>query len=350
VASEHCSVNDDVGRERAAQLLAFAEKLGNEVMLRHGHCCMGIALLVMGNFAESLLHHDQALALYDPVDHCRLATRSSQDPQVVTLIYRSLALWALGYPEAALAGTEQALNDARETSRADTLMRAMSLRCLFQVISGNHAIAKSQSDQVILVAEEKGYAILKAQSDEMISLLAEEKGTSVMLRRAWFLTLTGKTSDTVGMFASAIAEWRSMGTTLSLPVWLSHLARACGKFGQFDDAWCYINEAMEAVEATKEKWYEAEVHRIAGEIALMSPEPDAAKAEACFVRALAVARAQQAKSWELRTATSLARLWRDQGKRDEARDLLAPIYNWFTEGFDTLDLKEAKALIGELST
>ena len=107
---------------------------------------------------------------------------------------------------------------------------------------------------------------------------------------------------------------------------------------------------MTAVETTKERWCEAEVHRIAGEIALMSPEPDAAKAEAYFERALAVARAQQAKSWELRAAMSMARLWRDQGKRDEARDLLAPVYGWFTEGFDTLDLKEAKALLDELAS
>ena len=107
---------------------------------------------------------------------------------------------------------------------------------------------------------------------------------------------------------------------------------------------------MTTVETTKERWYEAEVNRIAGEIALMSPERDAAKAEAYFERALAVARQQQAKSWELRAAMSMARLWRDQGKRDEARDLLAPVYGWFTEGFDTLDLKEAKALLDELSS
>jgi predicted ATPase len=102
------------------------------------------------------------------------------------------------------------------------------------------------------------------------------------------------------------------------------------------------------VETTKERWCEADIHRTAGEVTLMSPEPDAAKAEAYFERALSVARAQQAKSWELRTATSLARLWHDQGKRDEARNLLAPIYAWFTEGFDTRDLKEAKALLDEL--
>ena len=112
-----------------------------------------------------------------------------------------------------------------------------------------------------------------------------------------------------------------------------------------DDAWRRIGEAIAAVETTNERWSEAEVHRTAGEIALLSPERDAAKAEAYFERALAVARKQQAKSWELRGAMSMARLWRDQGKRDAARNLLAPVYDWFTEGFDTLDLKEAKALL-----
>ena len=169
-----------------------------------------------------------------------------------------------------------------------------------------------------------------------------------MLRRAGVLALTGKASDAVSIFTSAIPVMRSTGTTLYLPVWLSLLARAYGELGQFDEAWSHIGEAITAVETTKEKWYEAEVHRIAGEIALMSPEQDAAKAEACFERALAVARAQQAKSFELRAAMSMARLWRDQGKRDEARELLAPVYGWFTEGFDTLDLKQAKALLDEL--
>jgi predicted ATPase len=129
---------------------------------------------------------------------------------------------------------------------------------------------------------------------------------------------------------------------------LPPLARAHAELGQFEEAWRCIGEAMNLVETTKQTVWEAEIHRTAGEIALMSPEPDAAKAQAYFERALAVARAQQAKSWELRAATSLARLWRDQGKRDEARDVLAPSYGWFTEGFDTLHLKEARALLDEL--
>ena len=130
---------------------------------------------------------------------------------------------------------------------------------------------------------------------------------------------------------------------------LSYLAQAYAELGQFDDAWRCIGEAMTTMETTKETWCEAEVNRMAGEIALKSPEPDAAKAEAYFERALAVARQQQAKSWELRAAMSMARLWRDQGKPQQARELLAPVYGWFTEGFDTLDLKEAKALLEELA-
>jgi predicted ATPase len=124
---------------------------------------------------------------------------------------------------------------------------------------------------------------------------------------------------------------------------------AYAELGQLDDAWRCIDDAIEKVERSKEKWCEAEVYRIVGEIALKSLAPDPEKAEAYFGRALAVARRQQAKSWELRAATSMARLWRDQGKRNEARDLLAPVYGWFTEGFDTRDLKEAKALLDELA-
>jgi predicted ATPase len=134
-----------------------------------------------------------------------------------------------------------------------------------------------------------------------------------------------------------------------LPFFLSHLSRAHAELGQFDDAWRCIREAMTAVETTKERWYEAEINRIAGEIALKLPRLASSQGGAYFERALAVARAQQAKSWELRAAMSMARLWRDQGKRDEARDLLAPVYGWFIEGFDTLDLQEAKALLDALA-
>jgi predicted ATPase len=169
-----------------------------------------------------------------------------------------------------------------------------------------------------------------------------------MMAQGRVLAMTGKASDAVQKLTSGITAFRSTGATNSLPLQLSCLAKAYADLGQFDDAWRCIGEAMTAVETTNERWFEPDIHRIAGEIALLSPEPDAAKAEAHFRRALAVARKQQAKSLELRAAMSMARLWRDQGKRDEARALLAPVYGWFTEGFETLDLTEAKALLDEL--
>ena len=132
-----------------------------------------------------------------------------------------------------------------------------------------------------------------------------------------------------------------------MPLSVSYLAKAHADLGQFDEAWRSVDEALTAVETTKERIFEAEINRVAGEIALLSPERNAAKAERYFERALAVARQQQAKSWELRASMSLARLWRDQGKPQQARELLAPVYGWFSEGFDTLDLKEAKRLLLE---
>jgi predicted ATPase len=142
----------------------------------------------------------------------------------------------------------------------------------------------------------------------------------------------------------------AIGTRLFMPLYLANLARAYADLGQFDDAWRCIGEAVTVMENIKERWFEAEVNRVTGEIALKSPQLGTAKAEAYFERALSVARQQQAKSWELRAAMSMARLWRDQGKRNEARELLAPVYGWFTEGFDTRDLKEAKALLEELES
>ena len=153
----------------------------------------------------------------------------------------------------------------------------------------------------------------------------------------------------VPVISSGISASRSTGAGYLLPLCLSDLAWAHAELGQFDDAWRYISETITTIETTKEKWFEAEANRVAGEITLKSPEPDASKAQAYFERSLAIARGQRAKSFELRAAMSMARLWRDQGKPQQARELLAPIYDWFTEGFDSRDLKEAKTLLEELA-
>jgi predicted ATPase len=148
---------------------------------------------------------------------------------------------------------------------------------------------------------------------------------------------------------SALKALQSTGTTLWMPRSKTLLAFAHVHAGEIENAWRCIDDAIIAVETTKERWFEAEVYRMAGEITVLEPEPDAAKAEAHFERALCIAREQKAKAWELRAAMDMARLWRDQDKRLQGYELLAPVYGWFTEGFDTLDLKQAKKLLEELA-
>jgi predicted ATPase len=213
------------------------------------------------------------------------------------------------------------------------LMFTLNFPVLINTYCGNYDAANEHLKELVVLAEEKGAPFRKAEG---------------VLRRGYVLTLTGKATEAVEMVTSGIDLWRSAGSTIFTPEHEFMLAIAHADSGQFDDAWRCIGKAMTAMQATKEKWCEAEAHRVAGEIALKSPQRDVAKAQAYFEHSLTVARAQQAKSWELRAAMSLARLLSDQGKRQTARDVLVPIHDWFTEGFDTSDLRKAKALIGEL--
>jgi predicted ATPase len=241
----------------------------------------------------------------------------------------------LGYPEAAFADIRDALKDAREIGEAATLMYAMAVISRTLVAAGKYAEATAIADELVTLADAKGAVLWKAFG-------TADKGC--------IMALTGKASDAVGVITSGITAFRSTGATYSIPLYSSYLARAYADLGQFDDAWRSVGEAMAAVDTNKETWCEADIHRIAGEIALISPKREEAKAQAYFERAVAVAREQQAKSWELRAAMSMARLWRDQGKRKQAHDLLASVYGWFTEGFDTRDLKHARKLLDELAT
>jgi predicted ATPase len=332
--ANYIAFNGDVMRKLAAQFLALAEKQGATAPLMVGHRVMGISLLATGDIAQGRVQFDRAIEFYDPVEHRPLTTRFGHDNKVAVLSYRSWALWYLGYPEAALVDAEHALKAAREIGEAATLMYALLHASVAYFHCGNYAAAKAVLDQLLALADEKG------------SVFWKPLGT---LNQGCVLALTGNASDAIQMTTSGLTVLRPTGSTFWMPLWLSYLARAYSDLGQLNDASRRIGEAMTAIETTKETWYEAEVNRIAGEIALKSPDEDVAKAEAYFERALAVAREQQAKSWELRAAMSMARLWRDQGKRDAARELLAPVYGWFTEGFDTLDLKEAKTLLEALA-
>jgi class 3 adenylate cyclase/predicted ATPase len=327
--------NGDVMRELAAQFLALADKQRATGPLMMAHRIMGLSLLHTGDVINGRAHLDRAITLYDPAEHRPLATRFGQDVGAATLSWKSLAFWLLGYPQAALADAEHALVLAREISHSATSMYVLNFSAWTHIHCGNYATTSALVDE---------FSALKDQSGSVFW------GAWGMMQQGCLSALTGKASDAVQTITCGVTAMRSTGTTMWMPFWLSYLARANAEIGQHDDARRCIGEAMAAVETAKERWCEAEVNRIAGENALLLPEPDVGKAEAYFERALAVAREQQAKSWELRAAMSMARLWRDQGRRDEARDLVAPIYGWFIEDFDTLDLKEAKALLDALGS
>jgi class 3 adenylate cyclase/predicted ATPase len=333
-AANIVAFNGDVMRELAVEFLALAEKQSATGPPMIGHRLMGLSLLHTGEIAGGRAHLDRAIALYDPGEHRHLAMRFGQDVGASALAWRSLALLLVGYPQDALADGVRALKIARESRHSGTLIYVLNFSVFQHVYCGHFAAANALIDE---------FDILK---DQIGSVFWGGWGT---VQRGCVLALTGKVSEAVQNIASGIAEMRSTGTTLWMPLFLSHLAKAKAEIGQFDDASTIIDEATAAVKTTKESWYEGEINRVAGEIALLGTEPDAAKAEACFATALEIARKQKAKSWELRAAMSMARLLCAQGRRGPARDILAPVYGWFTQGFDTLDLRQAKILLDELA-
>jgi predicted ATPase len=325
--------NGDVICTLASQFLARAERQEATFPRVIEHRLMGVSLLQTGDIEQARSHLDRAIALYNPAEHRALALRFGIDVRVAAFYFRSWTMWMLGYPEAALDDVERAVKDAREIGQAGTLMYALIWTSMIQIYCGKYAAADAQAQEHTALANEKGSSYWTAAG---------------MCTEGLLLYQRGRASDAVQILNLAIDSWRSTGATLFTPTQLMWLAAGFAELGQLNDAYRIIGEAMTVIEASKETWFEAEVNRMTGEIALKSPEQEAAKAASYFERALVVARQQQAKSWELRAAMSMARLWRDQGKRDEARELLAPVYGWFTEGFDTRDLKEAKGLLDEL--
>jgi class 3 adenylate cyclase/tetratricopeptide (TPR) repeat protein len=320
--------------ELARQFLAIAEKEAATIPLMVGHRIMGRSLMDTGNIVEGRAHYDQAIELYKPLEHHTVATRFGQDARVSIYSSRSLTLWLLGYPAAALGDSELAVKHGRETGQAAALMYALGHVPWTYIHCGRYAMVNTQADELIALAEKNGTLLWRACGAMM---------------KGCVLASTGEASLAVDLISSGMAAWRSTKQTNWIPLFSSYLGLAYAKLNQFGEGLRCVSEAIATIERTKEGWCKAEVHRIAGTIALMA-EPDATLAEASFYRALAIARDQRAKSWELRSATSMARLWQDQDKPQQARDLLAPIYGRFTEGFDTLDLREAKVLLDKLNT
>ena len=325
----------DVVCEMAAQFLVLAKKQNTIFPLVVGHRLMGTSLTTTGDLIRGRAHYDEAMLLWDSAERPALNTRFGQAIRVSVLTDRSVAMWMLGYPDAALADSETAIEEARESAHAATTLHTLGLTSLVKLLRGDYAQTSSQLDELAALGDAKSALFYSAHA---------------RLLRASLLALAAESLDAARMIKVELELLRSTGSTNIVPFYLGYLALAYRDLGQSREAQNTIDEAIRTMETKKERWWEAHLYRIAGEIALKSPDLGQAKAETYFERALAVARQQQAKSWELRAAMSMARLWRDQGKRDEARDLLAPVCGWFTEGFDTLDLKEAKALLDELAS
>jgi tetratricopeptide (TPR) repeat protein len=337
----YVAFNRDASLKLAARFLKLAEEQRSTGLLIVGHRMMGGSLLFAGQFVDARTHLDRSTALYDPVEHLSLATRFGHDSRAGSLSGRSTASWMLGLPEAARADADRALVEARGIGHALTLLNVLVNGGLTQLLLRDYKVVKAQMEELIAVAKE-----IRAPIYIVI-------GTSFLADAS---VQTGNPSEAIRLYEAAMGSYRNpvvlarpAAYALYDPLVFSNWARAEAELGRVDAARRRIDETITMAEASGQMWFHAETHRIAGEIELMSPERDAVKAQSLFERALEIARAQQGRSWELRAATSLARLWRDQGKRASAHDLLAHVYGWFTEGFETLDLMEAAALLGELA-
>jgi tetratricopeptide (TPR) repeat protein len=323
--------------ERAAAIakhfLAVAERQQLSAALLMAHRVMGGTLTHIGELRAAKSHLDQAVALYSPAEHRALATRFGQDIGVAALGYRACALCRLGYPERALSDTEQAFRSARDLGQTGTLAYALLMESWVNFLCGRFAIAEARAEELTALSQKHGLLYWRAAGQ---------------LCLGWVVAVTDRGNEAVKLISSSLSEFASSRTTLfsqSSLMWLARAYASCGRFAEAEEG---ISRAVNSIEETNERWDEAEILRTAGEIARTGPVADTVKAEAFFNRALAVARQQQAKSWELRAAMSMAQLWRGQAKRQQARELLAPVYRWFTEGFELPDLVEAKALLSEL--
>jgi predicted ATPase len=293
---------------------------------------MGLTLWATGQFAEAVPHLDRTVSLYAPGTGNTTDLRYSQDHAVWALSLLALALWPLGYPEKAAAAVAKSLSWASDIQHAMTTGFALSFGSVLSGFFGSDLRGGTPSDEALaycLESDLRAY-IPWARFYHGLTLVRHgEHQQGIELMRA-------------GMLAA-----EKINMEMLWPVNLGHLASAQMSAGETEIGLGLLCEAIQLAEKTDEHVFEAELHRLQGDLLCQSQRPSEAEAE--FARAIKIARQQQAKSWELRAATSLARLWRDQGREAEARDLLAPVYGWFTEGFDTRDLVEAKALLAELT-
>jgi predicted ATPase len=324
-------------RELAEQMLRLAQSVQDPALLLEAHFALGNTLFFLGEFAPAQAHLEEGTALYNPQQHRVHAFRVVQDPGVACLSYAALALWFLGSPDQALKRSDKALTLARELSHPFSLAFALDLAAWLHQCCQDGQATQKRAGELVTLANEQGFPYWSAM------------GTTL---HAWALAEQGRGEEGIAQMRQGMAAGRATGAELGQPYYLALLAAAYGKVGQAKEGLTMLAEALAAVNNSGERWWETEMYRLKGKLLLTQGDKrQRAKgktdkeAEACFHQAVDIARRQGAKSLELRAVMSLSRLWQKQGKETQARQMLAEIYGWFTEGFDTADLQEARVLL-----
>lgn len=325
-------------RELGEQLLSLGHTTHDSALLVEAHSVLGTALFHFGELAPAREHLEHGIRLYDPQQHRFLAFHYGQDPGVFCLCYMVRILWFLGYPDQARTRSQEATTLAQELAHPFSLALAYTFTALVSQLCREEQTTQEWAEKAIAVCTEHGFAFYLAMG---------------MILRGWALVEQGQGDEGVTQLRQGLAAWRATGSELFRPHLLALLAEAHGKGGDVEAGMRVLAEALSAASKSGKRFYTAELYRLQGELLLRSrgqqTEAEVQKeAEDWFRQALTLAHQRSAKAWELRAAVSLSRLWQQQGKQTEARDLLAPVHDWFTEGFDTKDLQEAKTLLKEL--
>jgi predicted ATPase len=326
--------------ELGKQSLAWAQRQQDPAFLLGAHSNLGITLFYLGELVLAREHLEQGMALYDPQQHRSYAFLSGQESELTGLAHLAVTLWLLGYPGQARQRSQELLTLLQELSHPFRLTNALPLAAMLHYYLREEKAVQERAELMIALCTEYGFPRWLA-------------GGTIL--QGWALAAQGQEEAGIAQMRQGLAAWQAAGLRLGWPCWLYLLAEAYGKAGQVEAGLRALDEALAAVHKSGERRWEAELYRLKGELLLRQPVGAGAKhvpieeAETCFRQAVHIARRQRAKSLELQAVMHLSRLWQQQGKRDEARQLLAEIYGWFTEGFDTADLQEAKALLAELA-
>jgi predicted ATPase/class 3 adenylate cyclase len=326
-------------RELSEQLLRLAQGVQCPALLLEAHHALGQYLYFMGDFSNAREHFEQAIALYDPRQHSSLAYLYGQDPGMACLSYLAWTLWFLGYADQALERSAEALTLAHDLAHPVSLAFAQDFAAALHQLRREVHLTRERAEFAIALSSEQGFQFWL---------------TAGTLYRGWALAELGQREEGILQMRNGLAAFRATGAKLGQPYFLARIAEAYEEAGQTDEGLSVLADAMATADNTEERHYESELYRLKGQLSLRrygnaAAMPALREAVSSFREAIRIAHRQQAKSLELRATTSLARLLARQSRPDEARTMLADIYNWFTEGFDTADLKEAKALLDELS-